>query len=109
MLLDAAQTYHPQRWWCHLWLVMPDHVHGLIALSSSESLAKVVGDWKRFTHRRTGVAWQPNFFDHRIRSHESLDEKLAYVCANPVRAGLAAANISWPWQWEPSPTARPIT
>lgn len=109
VMLDAARAYHPRRWWCRLWLVMPDHVHGVVVLPRDEALAKVVGDWKRFTTRKLGVEWQANFFDHRIRSHESLEEKCSYIRANPVRAGLVARSADWAWCWETEPMARPIT
>lgn len=83
---------------------MPDHVHGLVSLPSIESLANVVGDWKRFTARCAGTEWQENFFDHRLRSGEALDEKAAYIRANPVRAGLVKSDAEWPWIWVPDET-----
>jgi putative transposase len=81
---------------------MPDHVHGLISLPADEQLARVVGDWKRFTTRKTGVVWQGNFFDHRLRNHESVDLKASYIRQNPIRAGLIPPDAIWPWQWEPN-------
>jgi REP element-mobilizing transposase RayT len=80
---------------------MPDHVHGLVSLPATETLAKTVGDWKRFTARRAAVEWQDNFFDHRLRSGESLDEKATYIRANPFRAGLVKEGQDWPWVWTP--------
>ena len=32
--------------------------------------------------------WQEESFDHVMRSSESLDAKIAYILANPVRGGL---------------------
>ena len=43
------------------------------------------------------VAWQERFFEHRIRSGESLDEKIHYITMNPARAGLIADNETWPY------------
>ena len=40
--------------------------------------------------RRKGRLWQPESFDHVLRSSESLDSKIEYLLANPVRAGLVA-------------------
>jgi hypothetical protein len=45
----------------------------------------------------TGVRWQRNFFDHRLRHDESLAEKFAYVCQNPLRAGLIRNELEWPY------------
>ena len=80
---------------------MPDHVHGLVCLPNAESLAKTVSDWKRFTTRSAKIDWQENFFDHRLRGSESLDEKAAYIRANPARAGLVEKAEDWPWVWTP--------
>ena len=37
-----------------------------------------------------GALWQDESFDHVLRSNESFDEKLEYICQNPVRRGLSA-------------------
>lgn len=108
VLITAAQAYHERRWWCRLWLVMPDHVHGLVSLPVDQSLAAVVGDWKRFTKRHTRTEWQDNFFDHRVRSHEQLEEKARYIRENPVRAGLIDKATDWPWVWEPLENVCPM-
>ena len=42
--------------------------------------------------------WQPEFFDHLLRSDESLREKIAYVHNNPVRAGLVKDPKDWPYK-----------
>ena len=57
---------------CHpvLFLVMPDHVHGLFRFPIDENMQTVVSAWKRMTSRRYGVRWQRDFFDHRIRNEE---------------------------------------
>jgi hypothetical protein len=44
--------------------------------------------------------WQPEFFDHIIRSADSYSEKWAYVQANPVRAGLVTTSEAWPYSGE---------
>jgi REP element-mobilizing transposase RayT len=108
-LLSAAQHYHGKRWWCRLWLVMPDHVHGLISPAPDDTLSAAVGDWKRFTSTSCGVCWQENFFDHRLRSHEQIDLKAAYIRANPRRAGLIGETEVWPWQWEPNSFVAPVS
>jgi len=41
--------------------------------------------------------WQPEFFDHLVRSAESRAEKWAYVRENPVRAGLVIRAEDWPF------------
>jgi len=93
-------------WAAGRYVVMPDHVHFLVrpAGRPERPLATAVGKWKEWTARgmaRLGVArspvWQPEFFDHLIRSEESLEEKWRYVQENPVRAGLVERAEDWPW------------
>ena len=49
---------------------------------------------------RRAPVWQRGFFDHLIRSSESYAQKWEYVRENPVRAGLAASAVEWPFQGE---------
>jgi REP-associated tyrosine transposase len=90
-------------WWPHLFLLMPDHCHTLITFPESRlPWTKVVRDWKRWLARSLGICWQIDFFDHRLRNDESLDEKSSYILANPVRAGLAKSPEDWPYVYRAS-------
>jgi putative transposase len=42
--------------------------------------------------------WQKGLWDTRIYSWDSYREKLNYVMANPVRAGLVEESDAWPYQ-----------
>jgi REP element-mobilizing transposase RayT len=95
VIREAAAFYHAKRWWVHLWLIMPDHLHALLSFPESESIIGVAGDWKRYVARETGVAWQKGFFDHRLRGDESFEEKARYIRMNPVRAGLVNTKEEW--------------
>ena len=48
---------------------------------------------------RRGSVWQEESFDHVLRSSESLDAKIAYILANPVRRGLVNLPSEYPWLW----------
>ena len=87
---------------------MPDHLH-LFARPRTEAIALAgwVRNWKAFSSRRLAHAighqpplWQPDYFDHFLRSAESYSEQWEYVRHNPVRAGLVARPEDWPWQGE---------
>jgi putative transposase len=78
---------------------MPDHVHLLVSMSPDHDLATTVGLWKRWLAKKHAIAWQFNFFDHRLRGDESADQKARYILANPVRAGLAEREEDWPYAW----------
>jgi REP element-mobilizing transposase RayT len=77
------------------YVVMPDHIHWLFCLATTESLAAILKRVKGTTARRinslissTGAVWQPSFHDHAVRCDESLVTLARYVVMNPVRAGL---------------------
>ena len=93
-------------------VVMPDHVHmiftPLIDYHAKEvcSLAEIMDAIKGASaHRinkalgRKGRVWQPESFDHVLRSSESLDAKMRYLLENPVRQGLARDWNDYPWLW----------
>ena len=101
-LLSAFENYHErQHWHCSLTLLMPDHVHALIAFPVDGSMTRTVGAWKRYTTRFEGVRWQTNFFDHRIRHDREFAETWHYILRNPVAKSLCQIETEWPWSWRP--------
>jgi putative transposase len=86
-------------WFVHLLVLMPDHLHGLISFPRERDMRKVVAGWKEITAKKTGVRWQRDFFDHRLRSNEGYEEKASYIRMNPVRAGLISESTAWPYVW----------
>jgi putative transposase len=104
---SVANRQHRQLWWPHLFLLMPDHCHALITFPESGTpWMKVVRDWKHWLARSLGIRWQIDFFDHRLRSDESHDEKASYILANPVRAGLVKNPEEWPYVYYPDAPSR---
>lgn len=85
---------------------MPDHVHLFVSGDPEFRLS----DWVRLLKqaltralpegRPPGRVWQEGFFDHALRSDESLAQKWNYVRENPVRAGLVADAEAWPFAGE---------
>jgi putative transposase len=99
-LLESVTHYHrTTRWWVRLFLLMPDHVHALMAVPKGESLPDVVRMWKGYQAKKLGIDWQTGFFDHRLRSGESEQEKTNYILQNPVRSGLVSKPEDWPYVW----------
>jgi REP element-mobilizing transposase RayT len=88
-----------RQWWVIYALAMPDHFHALFMFGQGFEMKKVMTDWKRFHTLHTKIEWQENFFDHRIRSDESLDEKIEYIRHNPVRKGLVIQPEDWHYAW----------
>ena len=75
-------------WYVHAAMIMPDHAHLVLGFPLETDVAKCIRDWKRWTARAHGFDWQRDFFEHRLRHDESLQEKIQYVLENPVRAAL---------------------
>jgi REP element-mobilizing transposase RayT len=79
------------------WVVMPDHLHGLIRLHHGDLSGTIKGFKARSARRinrslgRTGAFWQPSFFDRALRADEDRRAVARYIVANPLRAGL----VTW--------------
>jgi REP element-mobilizing transposase RayT len=90
----------------HVAVVMPDHVHFIGTPFHDSPLAKINKGIKGTSSRkinqllsRAGAVWRDEPFDHQIRRDESLQEKIEYVCQNPVRKGLVSTPDEYPWLW----------
>ena len=93
-------------WAVGRYVIMPDHVHffAMPLLEIGKNLGQVVRKWKEWTAKNIvntcgaiAPLWQPEFFDHLLRSKESYREKWAYIRENPVRAGLVDDADKWPY------------
>jgi REP element-mobilizing transposase RayT len=95
----------------HAAVVMPDHVHLIFTplhdldgwpFSLPQIMKGLKGASARSVNRamRTlGTVWQEEFFDHALRSDESLHSKIEYIRHNPVRKGLVKSPEEYPWLW----------
>jgi len=123
--LHAEQTF--ELWG---WVLMPTHVHLLILPHKADmvseflnrlkkSIANRALNWlqknapdflvrlsdKRSCGKQTYHFWQRGGgHDRNIYSTEELHEKIRYIHANPIRAGLVAQAGDWEWSsyqtWE---------
>src|SRR5471030_1314291 len=91
-ILDSIRIYNEkQNWFCDLAVLMPDHIHLLVSFPPEKILSQVVGLWKRALAKTHKISWQRNFFEHRLRNDENIQQKADYILENPVRAGLVEA------------------
>lgn len=94
-------------------VVMPDHVHWLM-VPRQGSLPVTMGEVKGYSGfhvkqrliehgpERPRIIWQEGYYDHALRSEESLQDVARYIVMNPVRAGLVKSIREYPlWdaQW----------
>jgi putative transposase len=100
---------------CVGFVVMPDHVHAVVWFPAPDQLSHFMKQWKqrssvqikeflRSTLVHYGDAidpsdpfWQPRYYDVNLYSEAKVEEKLAYMHQNPVRAGLVPRPCDWPW------------
>jgi REP element-mobilizing transposase RayT len=91
------------------YVLMPDHLHLFVAVAPTEG-TPTLPDWgkalkgvlaRHWKHQgHEGPFWQKGFFDHVMRSSDSMTAKWLYVRDNPVRAGLVTKSDDWPYAGE---------
>lgn len=79
-------------------IIMPNHIHGIImhrpvgtghALSSNNKLSIIIGSFKSAVTRQINQSkgkvfkWQRSFYDHIIRTTDSLQSIRQYIAKNP--------------------------
>ena len=73
-------------------VVMPNHIHAIIALSAdSVKLTTVVGSYKSYVTKKIHEmdpkikVWQSSFHDHVIRNQQSYEKIWNYIEYNPMK------------------------
>jgi REP element-mobilizing transposase RayT len=80
-------------------VVMPDHIHWLFKLNIGD-ISQAVQRVKSLFTKHTGLRiWNTGFYDHAIRSEESLIDVARYIVANPLRAGIVKSVGEYPY-WD---------
>ncbi|MFA6096965.1 MAG: transposase [Candidatus Paceibacterota bacterium] len=101
------------------WIIMPNHMHGIIAIDNTAiamvvtglkpvttdkqfkkySLSEIIRGFKTFSSRciseinpDTNFQWQRSFYDHVIRNERSLLEIRGYIQNNPIKWELDRNN-----------------
>ena len=113
LIADMAQasllSFDSRRYRLLAWVVMPNHIHVLFQPMPRWTVAKIVASWKKFTARkicdhlqdageaRGAPIWHREYWDRYIRDQAHLDQAIAYIHQNPVKAGLAISPEIWPW------------
>jgi REP element-mobilizing transposase RayT len=100
IVVGAIKHFEGARYHLFAWCVMPNHVHAVFSTLGGHTLQTILHSWKSFSAEqcnrllnRTGPFWQREYFDHLVRSADSLRKIIQYVKDNPQKAGLK----NWPW------------
>ena len=103
MVLEHLKAGDPQYYSLIATTVMPDHVHLLLTPQRGVELARIMKGIKGVSARQInqkrgagGSVWQDESYDRIVRDQKELDEKLAYMLNNPVKAGLVADGWEYP-------------
>jgi len=105
MVVEALLHFHGKQYLLDDWVVMPNHVHLMLWPMPNHTLSEILRSRKRQTARkanlilaRTGEAfWQPESYDHWIRSEDEKSRIRRYIRNNPVKARLCPIPEAWPW------------
>lgn len=90
------------------WVVMPDHLHWLLALGETTTLGKAMQQLKgrsakniNYCLQKNGSIWQHGYHEHALRSEENIVNIARYIIANPLRADLVTRLADYPlWDAE---------
>lgn len=102
MVADALLYFANTRYDLHAWVVMPTHVHVLFTPLAEHAVSTIIHSWKSFTAhqavKRFGCSapfWSQDYFDRFIRNERHFTAAIAYIEANPVKAGLCQRDVDW--------------
>jgi type I restriction enzyme R subunit len=100
VVADALLHFDGQRYRMGDFLVMPNHVHLLAAFPSAGSMKEQCDSWLHYTAFRINQVigerakfWQPEPFDHLVRSPEQYEYLRDYIADNPRKAHLTAGQF----------------
>lgn len=100
MVSKSLHHFDGQRYLLTDYIIMPNHVHLLVAFPDNESMLTQCESWKRYTAnqinqslQRSGRFWQQDGFDHLVRSESQFRFLRDYLRDNPRFAKLATGEF----------------
>jgi len=108
---DSVSVFHAS---VIAYVLMPSHLHALVGFKEASTLSQFMRSFKSLSSKdvrsrlssevvdrllRSGsfALWQPRFDDLLIYSGEQFKTKFEYIHTNPVRAGLVAESVDYPY------------
>ena len=89
---SSLRHFDGERYELGEFIVMPNHVHAIVATNGGYPLTAILHTWKSFTAHQfnrllnsSGRVWCPESFDHIVRSPEQLAKFRAYIRNNGKR------------------------
>ena len=97
----------------HGWVVLPDHIHCLLTLPEgdansalrwrlikggfSKTIPRAEARSQSRTNRGERGIWQRRYWEHLIRDEKDFAAHMDYIHINPVKHGLVARVVDWPY------------
>ncbi|MCI0449794.1 MAG: transposase [Chlorobi bacterium] len=89
----------------YCYCIKPNHIHILLSLNENykKSLSVWISSFKRYITKiakekfNIPHVWQKNYYDHVVRTDESLTKIAEYILNNPVRRGLVNKWTEYPF------------
>jgi len=95
IVADSLHHFDGDRYDLTDFVIMPNHVHLLVAFLTEDAMLAQCESWKHFTATRINRKleredrfWQQDGFDHLVRSTEEFEYLRGYIADNPQRAKL---------------------
>ena len=102
IVMESLLFFNGDRCWNGDSVVMPNHVHALIAPRSGFDLEKITQSIKRYAAReinkvlhKEGQLWQKDSYDHIVRGVEELRAFRKYIVKNALQAKLKLGGSAY--------------
>lgn len=99
---DSIFYFAGERYKLISWVIMPNHVHLLLALRENEHLPEILHSIKSYSAQkanqslgRKGQFWMHESFDRYIRDLRHYTAVIRYIENNPVKARLCEKPEDW--------------
>jgi type I restriction enzyme R subunit len=99
---QSLEAFHGQRYWMGDYVILPNHLHCLVAFVNNKIAKTQPGSWMRFSARknnrllgRSGALWFPEPFDHLVRNDLQLEYLRSYIADNPKKARLKPDEFTY--------------
>ena len=102
LFMETMQSYRPDKYLLHEFVLMTDHFHLLITPQASleKAVQFIKGGFSYRAKKELGSnmeVWQRGFSDHRIRDEQDYQMHVAYILGNPTKREFCQTIEEFPY------------